>query len=66
MTAILQHRSTESTPNSKFYLFQFPNDKTKDVDHEYTGSHSRAYYKGFPWHQRGRISNQIIYSGEIT
>ena len=62
MPAILHHRSLESSIHFNIYF----NDKTKDVNHEYTGSYSRTHNSGFPYNQRRRIANQIIYSGENT
>lgn len=66
MTPILHHRNSDAIPYSNIYLFQFTSDKTKDVDHEYTGRYSHAHNSGFPRHKRRRIANQINYSGEIT
>lgn len=66
MPRILHHRSPESISKSQFSLFHTANDETKDVNHEYTGSSTRTNYKRFSRNYRGRISNQIIYSGEIT
>lgn len=66
MLAILHHRTSDAIPLTHISLFQFTSDKTKDVDHEYTGRYSLAHNSGFPRHKRRRIANQINYSGEIT